>query len=242
MHPKIPGFIALLFSLSTCLAQTDTINVYVSEWGKRVSTADSAMYAGKGWKEGGVWRMNAYFKTGLLRQSGTYADSAFSIHHGELKQFTEDGTPQYKAVYFTNLVTDEEYYYPSGKLKAKGRGMEGLVYAEDGSVLKDAIFRKEAVFPGGEKAWITYLGANLNNNIPVKKKAPAGRYTVIVRFIIDKKGDITEVHALNDPGYGTVKEAVRVISKGGKWAPAIQFGEPVIYRLQQNITFVVEEK
>jgi len=72
----------------------------------------------------------------------------------------------------------------------------------------------EAKFPGGPDAWQKYLERNLNSNVPVDNGAPPGNYTVIVSFLVDKSGNISEVQALNDPGYGTGVEAVRVIKKG----------------------------
>lgn len=99
----------------------------------------------------------------------------------------------------------------------------------------------EAKFPGGSGAWSKYLERNLNSNAPVDNGAPAGNYTVIVSFLVDKNGNISEVQALNDPGYGTSEEAVRVIKKGPAWTPAVQNGRNVIYRQKQSITFQVTE-
>jgi len=99
----------------------------------------------------------------------------------------------------------------------------------------------EAQFPGGLSAWKRYLERNLNNNLPAEEGAPPGRYTVVVSFRVDKDGNITEVKAESNPGYGTAEEAVRVIRKGGKWTPAQQNGRSVIYRQRQSITFLVEE-
>src|SRR5206468_1154174 len=83
---------------------------------------------------------------------------------------------------------------------------------------------------------IHFLQTNLKTDIPARKKAPVGRYTVIVSFLVDKKGKITEVKAENDPGYGTAEEAVRVIKTGPDWIPAVQNNVPVIYRQKQSIT------
>lgn len=48
------------------------------------------------------------------------------------------------------------------------------------------------------------------------------------------------MQALNDPGYGTAEEAVRVIKKSKQWIPALQNGNHVIYRQKESITFVVQ--
>lgn len=97
----------------------------------------------------------------------------------------------------------------------------------------------EAKFPGGKDAWIKYLQRNLNASITAQNHAPDGTYTVVVSFLVDKEGNISEVKALNDPGYGTADEAVRVIKSGPRWVPAVQNGQSVIYRQKQNISFMV---
>jgi protein TonB len=98
-----------------------------------------------------------------------------------------------------------------------------------------------AEFPGGTSAWSRYLERNLNRDIPVENGAPPGRYTVVVAFTVSKTGAISDVAAENDPGYGTKGEAIRVITKGPSWKPAVQNGRNVIYRHKQAITFVVSE-
>lgn len=100
----------------------------------------------------------------------------------------------------------------------------------------------QAKFPGGDAEWRKYLERNLNRDLPVENGAPPGNYTVVVSFLVDKDGSISEVKAENSPGYGTAEEAVRVIRKGPKWQPAVQNGRNVIYRQKQSITFQVAEE
>lgn len=100
----------------------------------------------------------------------------------------------------------------------------------------------EAQFPGGMPAWKRYLERNLNDRVVEENGGPPGKYTVIVSFRVDKDGNITEVKAENNPGYGTADEAVRVIKKGPKWSPAQQNGRAVIYRQRQSVTFVYTEE
>ena len=99
----------------------------------------------------------------------------------------------------------------------------------------------EAKFPGGLDAWTKYLERNLNTAAPVDNGAPPGSYSVVVSFLVDKNGNVSDVQALNDPGYGTAEEAVRVIKKSKQWIPALQNGSNVTYRQKQSITFIVNE-
>ncbi len=110
---------------------------------------------------------------------------------------------------------------------------------------EDALFTRvevEAEFPGGASAWRSYLQNNLNAGIPAKKKAPAGTYMVVVLFIVDKSGKISNVKAETNHGYGMEKEVVRVIKKGPNWTPALQNGKIVKAYRRQPITFVVSEE
>jgi protein TonB len=55
----------------------------------------------------------------------------------------------------------------------------------------------EASFQGGEEGWRSYLMKNLNANTPVENGAPAGRYTVMVQFIVAKNGAVSAVKSIN---------------------------------------------
>jgi hypothetical protein len=92
-------------------------------------------------------------------------------------------------------------------------------------------------FPGGPEAWQKFLEKNLNTTLPVDKGAPPGKYTVVVSFQVDVEGNVSDVKALNDPGYGTGAEAARVIARGPKWIPAEESGRRVAAETKQAITF-----
>ncbi len=101
--------------------------------------------------------------------------------------------------------------------------------------------QQPAHFPGGLDAWKKYLERNLRSEIPTDNGAAAGQYSVIVSFLVDREGNISDVKANNDPGYGTAAEAIRVIAHGPKWIPAVQNGHEVLFRQTQSITFVIEQ-
>jgi protein TonB len=107
---------------------------------------------------------------------------------------------------------------------------------------ENKIFEKveiEASFKGGESAWRKYLERNLNANTPVDNGAPEGTYTVIIQFVVDRDGTISDVKPLTKRGYGMEEEAMRVIKKGPPWEPAIQNGRKVKAYRKQPITFIV---
>lgn len=97
----------------------------------------------------------------------------------------------------------------------------------------------EAKFPGGDSKWRQYLERNLDPNTPVDNGAPEGTYTVVVQFVVDKEGNISDVRPLTKHGYGMEDEAMKVIKKGPKWDPAVQNGRQVKAYRKQPITFQV---
>ncbi len=110
---------------------------------------------------------------------------------------------------------------------------------------ENKIFEKvevEAEFPGGHSAWTRYLQRTLNANAPIDGGAPEGSFTVVVQFIVDKGGNISDVKGLTKHGFGMEEEAVRVIKRGPKWTPAIQNGRNVNAYRKQPITFVVQSQ
>lgn len=97
----------------------------------------------------------------------------------------------------------------------------------------------EPQFPGGIEAWSNYLAKQLDASVLAKRNAPPGIYTVTLSFIVDENGNLSDIKALNDPGFGAGAEAVRVLKQGPKWLPAIQNGHNVAFLNKQKIAFKI---
>ncbi len=138
----------------------------------------------------------------------------------------------------TRTGISEDYIAPPVE---QGTGkVEELIKTED-FTKEFFTVQQQAQFPGGFEEWRKFLQRNLRSELPSENGAAAGSYTVMVSFLVNKEGNISEVKAENDPGYGTATEAVRVIQRGPGWTPAKQNGRNVIYRQRQAITFVVQQ-
>ncbi|HVU54505.1 MAG TPA: TonB family protein, partial [Puia sp.] len=108
----------------------------------------------------------------------------------------------------------------------------------------DKIFTKveiESKYPGGDAAWARFLNKNLhypdealNNNI---------EGNVMVQFVVDQEGNVSDIQVLSGPTEGGLREeAVRVLKKSGKWTPAIQNGHAVKSYKRQPIGFKTGEQ
>lgn len=97
----------------------------------------------------------------------------------------------------------------------------------------------EAAYPGGNDAWVKFLTKNLDTDIAAKNGAPAGYYSVIIKFVVSRTGELTTITSETKTGYGTEAEVIRVIEKSGKWQPALQNGRTVNAYRRQPVTFAV---
>ncbi|MEC4050565.1 energy transducer TonB [Flavobacterium sp. SUN046] len=78
-------------------------------------------------------------------------------------------------------------------------------------------------YKGGLSKFYQFIAKNFRT--PFTYDGFKGR--VLVSFVIEKDGSLTEIKVLKDAGYNTAAEAIRVLSKSPKWSPAIQRGIPV---------------
>ena len=100
---------------------------------------------------------------------------------------------------------------------------------------------KSPQFPGGEEALAKYLEQNLNQKLPSDRGAPEGKYTVILSFLIEEDGTVSNIEGRTNPGYGTVEEAIRVIKNGPNWIPAERDGKKGRYLKRMSIEFLVSK-
>ncbi|WP_300602621.1 energy transducer TonB [Niabella sp.] len=125
------------------------------------------------------------------------------------------------------------------------KGIEKIFHA-DGTVTNgDSLYSREdkdASFPGGLNAWASYLTRTLDAAVPIRKGAFPGQYRVIIQFVIDKEGNISDIKALTNNGYGMEDEAIRVIRNSGKWIPAQQYGRAIKAYRKQPIIFTITQQ
>ena len=94
----------------------------------------------------------------------------------------------------------------------------------------------ESMYPSGPEGWLRFLNKNLH--YPEEAQNIEVQGVVMVQFIVDEKGNVSNVQAVSGPETGGLREeAVRVIKKSGNWTAAIQNGRQVKSYKRQPITF-----
>ena len=90
-------------------------------------------------------------------------------------------------------------------------------------------------FPGGQQGWERYLAANLKYPKQAKDNKIAGK--VILAYIIEKDGSLSEIKVLKGVGGGLDEEAIRVLTDSPHWKPGILNGRPVRTAFTMPILF-----
>lgn len=94
----------------------------------------------------------------------------------------------------------------------------------------------ESEYPGGPTAWKRFLDRNLR--FPQEALDNEVQGFVVVKFIVDREGNVSDVEAISGP-QELRAEAIRVIKKSGKWTPAVQNGHHVKSYKRQPIGFQI---
>jgi len=150
-----------------------------------------------------------------------------------------------------------------GTSNVEGTKDEGIVAppVQEGGVVEapktddeDKVFQKveiDAEFPGGNSGWTKYVTREIERNMDeLQDDGKSG--SVVVLFIVDKEGAVSDVRALPcseagvanclGPGTKLAEVAVSAIKRGPKWKPAIQNGRNVKAYRRQPVTFRLEEE
>lgn len=136
----------------------------------------------------------------------------------------EEGTHQYffpgtDTIWYTELykkgaIKKRESYYSDGKLRRvelfeRDSLISGKCYKPDGSEDDFLPFKVQPSFVGGEQTLYSHLKVNLvypqdaiDNNI---------QGVVLISFLVEKDGQLSDFILLKDPGYGLGAEALRVL-------------------------------
>ncbi len=124
-------------------------------------------------------------------------------------------------------------------------GEKTFIFYDDNQQDDVTVFNKleqEATFPGGPSEWIKYLRQNLNANAPVDEGWSEGTFRLIVTFVVNKDGSLSDITTENYPGTKTSQACIDLIKDGPKWIPGKQNGRTVKSIKKQPITFVVQEQ
>lgn len=119
-------------------------------------------------------------------------------------------------------------------------GLEGNGNAAVEDVIDEQIYvsvGQQPQFPGGEAAMMKYLGDNIKYPAVAQRNALEG--LVVLQFVVDQTGGISDITVLKPMGGGLTEEAIRVVKSMPKWSPGKQNGKPVKVRFTLPVRFSI---
>jgi protein TonB len=120
-------------------------------------------------------------------------------------------------------------------------GLEGNGNAAVDEVVEDKIFtfvEQQPEFPGGTDAMQRFIRDNLKFPQLAIRNGVDG--LVVLSFVVDQNGGISDIQVLKKLGAGTDEEAQRVVKSMPKWNPGKQNGRPVKVRFTLPVRFSIK--
>ena len=106
---------------------------------------------------------------------------------------------------------------------------------EDEDIVDFASVEAPPEFPGGQSGWGKYLQDNMKYPPLAREKNIKGR--VIVSFVVEQNGDLSDIKVIKGIGWGCDEEAIRVLKTAPSWKPGIQNGRPIRVQYTMPIFF-----
>ena len=125
--------------------------------------------------------------------------------------------------------------YLSGNLDTSLDSSQSDLQSENDGTEVFMVVEQMPQFPGGMAALMKYLNDNVH--YPKSEDASGTEGRVMVQFIVETDGSISEVQIQKGLGEAFDTEAVRVVSSMPKWKPGMQRGKKVCVRYLLPITF-----
>jgi TonB family protein len=170
-------------------------------------------------------RCQYFFPNGNLGLETNYQKG---LQKGKEKSFFENG--QLKRL----LIWDADTIVSGTFFNADGTPNTNVTQSD----LYDFINQVPPAFPGGEQQLLKFLFTNII--YPEKAKENNWQGVVVMRFVIQKNGVVTDVEVIKSVQKVLDNEAMRVIKAMPRWKPGSVNGRPVRVRFTLPITFILE--
>ena len=166
------------------------------------------------------------------------------IHFSKRTQFYKNG--KIKNISYNTLEGYDgvlQSYYENGKIKRdevykNGVKISGKYYSSIGLDTVLQPFKIATEYPGGNANLMNYLNENVKYPKRALDKGISGK--VVVRFIVNEDGSLSDFKILKSVSPEIDKEALRVIRKMPRWNPGIIDGEKMKFSFLLPISFSIK--
>lgn len=180
-----------------------------------------------------------FFGFGTWSPDGTKNISGYIDAYGNCTASPEEMalmTSWVKQSYKRNRINKEESHRCIDK---KNRYVEKK---EERDEIGDGIYtfvEETPKFPGGDSALYMFICMNLSYPDEAREQKIEGN--VLLSFVIEKDGSVSNIKKITDIGGGCGDAAVEMLSKMPKWKPARYHGKPVRFEFQLPLLFQLDD-
>ena len=138
-----------------------------------------------------------------------------------------------KAIGSFNVEGNDEVGGAVLKAKEEIKAPEPPKHEEETKIF--TVVEQMPLFPGGDAALMAYLRDNIHYPTVAAENGVQGR--VVVGFVVERDGSITDVNVLRSVDPSLDREAMRVVKGMPRWTPGKQNGSAVRVKYQVPVTF-----
>ena len=151
-------------------------------------------------------------------------------------------------VHKNEIKTQEEKYSSEAQSDAKKRNQvteevkvafEPKAKPKNDQTVNMAMVEQKATFPGGDAALYKWLSTQINYPADAAEAGITGR--VIVSFVIEKDGSISNARVVRSIHPSLDAEAIRIVKTMPKWIPGKNNGQPVRVEYILPISFKLQQ-
>lgn len=151
-------------------------------------------------------------------------------------------------VHKNEIKSQEEKYSSEAQSDAKKRNQvteevkvafEPKAKPKNDQTVNMACVEQKATFPGGDAALYKWLSTQINYPADAAEAGITGR--VIVSFVIEKDGSISNARVVRSIHPSLDAEAIRIVKKMPKWIPGKNNGQPVRVEYIMPISFKLQQ-
>ncbi len=179
-----------------------------------------------------------YYKNGDLQMHGSYISLSPKVMDGTFTWYYPDKKIKHRYV--------EDKLFRIIEWNSKGEVIRDeenktmvktVEYVDGEPIYEIKLIESAPEFPGGYEELVKFLSKNLIYPEKSRKKGIQGQ--VIIKFVVDKNGEIINESIFKSVDQLLDNEALRVVKKMPKWKPGIQDGKHVNVWCQLPIKFTL---
>ncbi len=144
-------------------------------------------------------------------------------------------TAEMKAAEAAELTKAEEEAKAAELAKAEAKASDATAPADTTKNVVYDVTETMPQFPGGQGVMMKYLAANIKYPASAVKAKKQGR--VIIAFVIQKDGSVTNARIVKSVDPELDAEALRIVKAMPNWTPGTQDGKPVNVRYTIPVVF-----